>query len=71
MERVTAFYGQPLTPRPTSSVLNLDLEGTDEAERLTGVFIYTPSPDTVENKPNENDPESEISDAILGESAPK
>ena len=40
VDRVTAFYGQPLTARRVSTELDIDLDAEPEGSAPTGVFIY-------------------------------
>ena len=57
VDRVTAFYGQPLTARSVSTELDIDLDAEPQSSAPTGVFTYDlssdngiVSPDNIEEK---------------------
>lgn len=56
VDRVTAFYGQPLTRKQTSASLNIDLSPESTNTNPSGVFIYNPATeDAASNEPVPDD----------------
>ena len=54
VDRVTAFYGQPLTARRSTPDLNINLGSEPETVTVNGVFVFDDTPDVTDTDDPEN-----------------